>query len=126
VTKLSKKPRCITTKPRDIDRLHRMLEAAQKAVAYSQGKLRAEIQADEILTLALIRLLEVVGEAARCTTEALQARHPAIPWPEIIGMRTWVAHGYMDIDLTIIYGVLTQDLPPLINQLPTAIAQETK
>lgn len=111
-------------KPRDIDRLHHMLEAAHKAVEYSRGKSLAEIQADELLSLALVRLLEMFGEAARCTSRELQERHPDIPWTPIIGTRTWVAHGYMDIDMRILYNVLTQDLPPMLERLQAAIRQE--
>jgi len=102
-----------------------MLDAAQKIVDYSSGKSLDEIQADELLSLALIRLLEVFGEAARCTSEALQKRHPEVPWAEIIGTRAWVAHGYMDIDMRIVYSVLVNDLPPLIARLPTIIADES-
>ena len=101
-----------------------MLEAAQKIVDYSSGKSLDEIQADELLSLALIRLLEVFGEAARCTSETLQKRHPEIPWAEIIGTRAWVAHGYMDIDMRIVYSVLVNDLPPLIARLPGIIDAE--
>ncbi len=103
-----------------------MLEAAQKIVAYSGGKRIDEIQSDELLSLALIRLLEVFGEAARCTSETLQKRHPEIPWTEIIGTRAWVAHGYMDIDMRIVYNVLVNDLPPLIARLPTIIDVENR
>ena len=112
-------------KQRDLDRLRHMLEAAKKLVDYSHGKSLSDIQGDELLCLALLRLLEVFGEAARCTSEALQKRHPEVPWDEIIGTRTWVAHGYMDIDLRIVYSVLRNDLPPLIERLPVIIKSES-
>jgi uncharacterized protein with HEPN domain len=113
-------------KPRDIDRLHHMLDSAKRAVEYSQNKSLEEIQSNELLSLALIRLLEVFGEAARCTSESLQKRHPEIPWAEIIGTRAWVAHGYMDIDMRIVYNVMMNDLPPLIVLLPGIIDAESR
>ncbi len=112
-------------KQRDLDRLRHMLEAAQKLVDYSHGKSLSEIQGDELLSLALLRLLEVFGEAARCMSEPLQKRHPEVPWVEIIGTRAWVAHGYMDIDMRIVYSVLLNDLPPLITRLPAIIKDES-
>ena len=113
-------------KSHDIDRLHHMLDSAKKAVEYSQNKSLEEIKSNELLSLALIRLLEVFGEAAKCTSKDLQQRHPGIPWVEIIGTRAWVAHGYMDIDMHIVYNVLAHDLPPLVEKLQRVIEAEEK
>ena len=114
------------TEARDSDRLFHMLEAARKAVAFSHGKSLREIQEDEILSLALLRLVEVFGEAARCISIASQRRHPDIPWTDIIGTRTWMAHGYMNIDMHIVYNIIARDFPLLIPELERMIEIETE
>jgi uncharacterized protein with HEPN domain len=111
-------------KPDNLARLHHMLDAAQKAVEFSREKSLEEMRRDELLSLALVRLLEILGEAARGTTMSLQEHYPEIPWKEIISTRDRVAHGYLDIDMSIVYSIVTNDLPPLIAHLQRIIAQE--
>ncbi len=57
-----------------------MLDYARKAVGFSRGRSRGDLDKDEILTLALLRLLEVIGEAARHVPSEFRAHAPAIPW----------------------------------------------
>ncbi len=112
-------------KPDNLARLHHMLDATRKTVAYTRGKSLAEIQGNELLSLALVRLLEILGEAARGTTRSLQEGHTEIPWKEIISTRDRVAHGYLDIDMSIVYAIATTDLPPLIGKLERLIAEQS-
>ncbi|MBM3154073.1 MAG: DUF86 domain-containing protein [Chloroflexi bacterium] len=112
-------------RPDNLARLHHMLDAAQKAVEFSRGKSLEEMRHDELLCLALVRLLEILGEAARGTAMSLQERYPEIPWREIISTRDRVAHGYLDIDMSIVYSIVAKDLPPLITHLERIVAQES-
>jgi uncharacterized protein with HEPN domain len=68
-----------------------MLDHAREAMALVQGKTRADLDSDRLLNLALVRLLEIIGEAANRISEEEQARHPEIPWPQIVslGMVPW-------------------------------------
>lgn len=102
-----------------------MLDAAQETVGFCRGKSLDDVQNDRLLCLALVRLLEVLGEAARSTSGPLQARYPEIPWKQIIGTRDRVAHGYLDIDMGIVYAIVILDLPPLIAHLERAIIRES-
>lgn len=102
-------------------RLRHMLDHAQEAVALCAGKTRADLDRDRLLNLALVRLIEVIGEAANRVSAATQGRLSAIPWPAIVGMRNRLIHGYDEVDFDILWQVIVQDLPPLIDQLRSAV-----
>ena len=106
-------------------RLHHMLDHAREAIALAQGLSRAELGHQRIACLALVRLLEVVGEAAaRCSTE-FQSRHPEITWPEIIGLRNRLIHGYDSVNLDMLWEIVSHDLPPLAKSLETIVERQS-
>ncbi len=109
-------------KREDVVRLRHMLDAAQKAQQFIKGRSRAEIERDEPLTLALIRLLEIIGEAAKSVSPETRQRYPEIPWKEIGGTRDRLIHGYFDVDWNILWNILTVDLPPLITTLEKVVS----
>jgi uncharacterized protein with HEPN domain len=111
-------------KPRDIDRLHHMLEAAGKAIKLTAGK--NSLDNEEVLTLAILRLLEIIGEAASCVSSECRRRHTEIPWLIIQGTRNRLIHGYYDYDVAVVWRTVQDDLSPLVNQLRTAIVGETE
>ena len=106
-------------------RLQDMLDHALEASALMQGRTRSDLNADRVLSLALVRLLEIVGEAANRIPAEVQVQHPDIPWREIIGLRNRLIHGYGAIDLDIVWRIIMADLPPLIKALEKAIQDET-
>jgi uncharacterized protein with HEPN domain len=106
-------------------RLQDMRDHAQEAVTLIQGRSRTDLNADRVLSLALVRLLEIVGEAANRLPRDVQDRYSAIPWPEIIGLRNRLIHGYGAIDLDIVWRILSADLPPLVAALDEAIRAES-
>lgn len=83
----------------------------------ARGKSRADLDTDRKLNLSLVRLLEIVGEAAGRVPKPEQDRYPAIPWTEIISLRNRLIHGYDQVDFDILWTILTEDLPPLIGAL---------
>ena len=89
--------------PEDSVRLRHMLEATEKAVAFARNRTRADMDTDEQLTLALTRLLEIIGEAAASITETVRDNNPPIPWRAIIGTRNRLIHGYFDVDKDIVW-----------------------
>ena len=103
--------------PKDEDRLRHMLDAAETVLKFTAKKKRSDLDTDEKLALALVRLLEVIGEAARHVSEETRRRFPDIPWKEIAGTRDRLVHGYFDVDLEIVWQITTRDLPPLIKEL---------
>lgn len=98
-------------------RLRHMLEAASEAVSFIQGRSRTELHEDRQLTLSLVKLIEIVGEAATKVSPETQSRHPEIEWRDIVGMRNRLIHGYYDIDLDRVWDTVVDDLPPLIAEL---------
>jgi uncharacterized protein with HEPN domain len=102
---------------RDADmRLSHMLDAAREGVQMAQGKTRADLDADRPLNLSLVRLLEIVGEAANRAPARERAKFPSIPWAQIVGLRNRLIHGYDNVDFDILWQIVTEDLPLLIVQ----------
>lgn len=110
----------------DVIRLQHMLDAAKKAVQFSQGRQRSDLDDDEMFSLAVVRLIEIVGEAAGKVETTTQERHPGIPWRLITSARHRLIHGYDDVDFDIVWSIITQDLPELIQQLEEAIKDERR
>ena len=97
--------------------IKQMIDYAQKAMAISRGRKRADLDNDLTFSLALTRAVEVIGEAADRIPGEIQADHPEIAWAEIIGMRNRLIHGYDDVDANFLWSVVQNDLPKLIGQL---------
>ena len=83
------------TRPDDIRPRH-MIEAAQKAVEFCEGRTRRDLDTDELLRLALTKLVEIVGEAAKQVDDDGRKRYPKVPWAEAARMRDRLVHHYFD------------------------------
>lgn len=83
----------------------------------AEGRKRADLDSDRQFNLALVRLLEIVGEAANRVPVDQRARIPEIPWPEIVGLRNRLIHGYDEVDFDILWQIVGHDLPRLIEIL---------
>ena len=103
--------------PEDSIRLRHMLDSARESVALIKGKSRQDLDAERVLSLALVRLLEIVGEAANRVSNPTRLRFSDIPWAQIISLRNRLIHGYDAVDMDILWKILNEDLPPLIAQL---------
>lgn len=104
-------------KPEDLIRIRHMLDAVNEALAFTKGKNRDDLDKDRMLTLAIIKELEIIGEAASKITPELKAMHSNIPWLDIVGMRNRLTHGYFDIDLDRVWDTVLVDLEPLCASL---------
>jgi uncharacterized protein with HEPN domain len=91
-----------------------MLDAAGKLQRFSAGRTRADLESDELLALGLVRLLEIIGEAATRVADDTRKRNAAVPWAQMIGMRNRLIHGYDVIDLDILWRTITDDVPALV------------
>ena len=101
----------------DAIRLRHMLDAAQEAVSFTKGKKRQDLDANRMLALSLIKLIEIIGEAASGLTPELRQQHADIPWQDIVSMRNRLVHAYFDIDLDRVWDTMIEDLPRLILDL---------
>jgi uncharacterized protein with HEPN domain len=102
--------------------LKHMLDHGLEAAAMIKGKTRADLDKDRQLNLALVRLLEIIGEAAGRVPKEDQARYAEIAWPEIISLRNRLIHGYDTVDFDILWQIVSQDLPGLIESLKKVLA----
>jgi uncharacterized protein with HEPN domain len=105
------------TQHNDMIRLRHVLDHAKEALDLIAGKDRTELKHNRVLELALIRLVEIVGEASAKVSSESQAKYPLIPWPQVIGMRNRLIHGYDSVDLDVLWDTIEVDLPPLIAEL---------
>jgi len=106
--------------------LRHMLDHAREAAALVQNMTCDDLHANRVLSLALVRLLEIVGEAATRVSEELRVRHPQIAWRQIISLRNRLIHGYDAVDLDILWQILHEDIPPLITNLARLVSPEPK
>ena len=97
--------------------IRQMGESAREAIELAAGRNRVDLHSNRLLSLALVRLLEVLGEAARRVPPEVQQLHPDIPWAEVIGMRNRLIHGYDQVDHDIVWAVVANDLPSLVAAL---------
>jgi len=102
-----------------------MLDAAHRARKFVEGKSRASLEEDEMLLgFAVVRALEIVGEAASKITLETRAAFPQIKWSAMIGMRNRIIHDYLNVDYKIVWDVVNYDLPDLIAELEKIIPAE--
>ena len=98
-------------------RLQHMLDAAKKIIDYTQGKTRQDLETNEMLSFAILRLLEVVGEAAKGISKNLRDENPTLPWRQIAGTRDRLIHGYFDVDMDVVWAIVSVDIPAIIPEL---------
>ncbi|MCH9046907.1 MAG: DUF86 domain-containing protein [SAR324 cluster bacterium] len=103
--------------PEDRERLRHILDAAKEAMSFVANRTRADLDTDRMLTLALVKEIEIIGEAAHRMSEDARGENPQIPWPQIIGMRHRLVHLYFDIDQDVLWDTVAENLPPLIAAL---------
>jgi len=83
-----------------------------------------DLDKDEKLALALVRLLEVLGEAAKTVSNQCRQKYWEIPWRQIAGTRDRLIHGYFDVDLDVVWKIISSDLPSLVRQLEKALSDK--
>jgi uncharacterized protein with HEPN domain len=109
----------------DLTRLHHMQDAAREALVFMSGKRREDLTNDRMLVLAVVKELEIIGEAAGIISAECRARHPEIPWAVMVGMRNRLTHAYFSINLDIVWDTVTNNLAPLVEQLDRVIQEES-
>ena len=101
-----------------------ILIAARRAMSYMEGSSRAEFEQNEMLQDAIIRPLEILGEAASRVSEDYQEAHPEIPWHKMIGMRNRLIHEYFRVNYGAVWDTVQDDLPELIRLLKSIVPPE--
>ena len=110
--------------PDDRVRLRHMLDAAHLAAGFAQRHRRSDLDDDALSAHGLVRLLEIIGEAAARVTPETRVAIPDLPWAAMVAMRNRLVHGYYDVDVDVVWHTLTTDLPPLIAALESHVTSE--
>lgn len=111
--------------PDDEVRPRHMLDAARLAARVAQQRRRRDLDGDELSAHGLVRLLEIIGEAAARVSPDTRATIPDLPWAAMVGMRNRLVHGYYDVNLDVVWHTLTTDLPPVIETLERHLGRDT-
>lgn len=112
-------------KPRDIGRLKHIQGAIENISQFMDGKSSYDLISDKMLYFAVVKNLEIIGEAAYMLTHDFIDSHPDTPWRDIIDMRHILVHGYYQIDAKIVWSTLQENLPPLKIEIESYIAELT-
>ncbi len=119
--------RLFSMKNKDVSRLKDMLKAARRTRTFVDGRERKDLEKNnELLGFAVVRAVELVGEAASKVTTDTRKLHPEIPWRNIIGMRNRMVHDYLNVDYDIVWAVATKNLPGLIQKLEVILDEIEK
>jgi uncharacterized protein with HEPN domain len=97
--------------------VNHIIEAGNKIGQLLKGFTKESFNKDERTQLAIIKLLEIIGEACANLEADFHKNHPEIPWPKIISMRNRLTHEYWDIDTDIVWKTAKKRVPELLNQL---------
>ncbi|MFN0052846.1 MAG: DUF86 domain-containing protein [Planctomycetales bacterium] len=93
----------------DLRYVGHMADCARRIRLHLDGKDRCHSDSNEILRLAVIHLIQTIGEAARLVSDHFKEKHPEIPWAAIVGMRHRIVHDYLNVDFDIAWEVAAND-----------------
>ena len=103
-----------------------MLLAARQIIEFSGGLSRAAFAESKLHQLAIVRLIEIIGEAAKNISDERRKTHPEIEWSSIIGMRNRIVHNYANVDLDIVWIVISIKTPELIQHLQAIVPPDSE
>ena len=106
------------------DFLRHMLEAAERVLQYTAGMTREQFYANSLVQDAVVRNIEILGEAANNLLDAgpnIAAKYPSIPFAQIYGMRNRVSHGYFAVSLAMVWDSVEEDIPELRQKIASVL-----
>lgn len=107
-------------------RLRHMIEAAEQVRIFVAGRERPDLDTDRMLLFALVRAIEIIGEAASKVSDGTRNAHLDIPWKAIVGMRNRLIHAYFDVDADILWVAATVEVPALLLQLEALAGKSSR
>lgn len=109
---------------RDKSRLEHILQAIERIRRYTKGKTFDDFIADDMMYYAVVKNIEIIGEASNMITEEFRNTHPDTPWKLVNGMRNYIVHEYFQVDNNVVWDVITGDFPLLEKQIVAYIMEE--
>lgn len=108
---------------RDRERLEHILAAIDRVARYTSGKTYDDLVADDMMYYAVVKNIEIIGEAANMLTSDFQNVHPEVPWKNVKGMRNYIVHEYFQIDDLVVWDVVTNSLVELREHIVRYISE---
>ena len=107
-------------------RLRHMLDAAEEALSFLEGRTFEDLHRDRMFLLAVVKEIEIIGEAATRVSVESRKTLPQVPWPKIVAMRNRLIHAYADVDRSLVWDTLTDALPELVRELEKVLPDRIK
>lgn len=104
-------------------RLLHMVDASQAALQFMTGRQCGDLQTDQMLLFAVLRAIEVIGEAANRVSEDIRLANANIPWKAIVGMRNRLIHAYFDVDTDMVWETVQVEIPAVLVKLKALLDQ---
>lgn len=101
-----------------------MLQAIERICRYTKGKNFEDFIADDMMYYAVVKNIEILGEASNMLTEEFRQAPPKTPWKQVNGMRNYIVHEYFQVDNNVVWDVITNDLPVLEQQIKEYLTEE--
>jgi uncharacterized protein with HEPN domain len=105
-------------------RMRHLLDAAREAISFVRGKTRRSLDKNRMLTLSLVKDIEIIGEAATTVSKDCREKYPHIPWKSIVNMRKRLIHAYFDINLDVVWQTVAVDDPSLIVEFEKILVEK--
>ncbi len=109
------------SKADELIRIKHMLDAGNQILRFTKDIDQKRFVADEAISLAVTRLLEIIGEASRHISSETRSRYPDVPWQQLGGIRNRLIHAYIDVDLNIVWNICSNSVPRLVADLQKII-----
>ncbi|MBQ9641093.1 MAG: DUF86 domain-containing protein [Bacteroidaceae bacterium] len=103
--------------------MEHIVAAIDRITRYVDGKTYSDLLADDMMYYAVVKNIEIIGEAANMLTAEFQANHPETPWKMVKGMRNYIVHEYFQIDSAVVWEVITDELTTLREQVTRYLAE---
>ena len=97
--------------------MEHIIESIERINRYISGKSFSDFVTDDMMYYAVVKNIEILGEASNMLTEAFRNGHPDTPWKLVSGMRNYIVHEYFQVDNKVVWDVITNDLPMLHRQV---------
>jgi uncharacterized protein with HEPN domain len=99
-----------------------MVRFSRKVLEYTQGLTQKAFEANSLVRDATLRNLELIGEAATRIPESVRAKHPEVPWRQIVATRNQLIHGYLGLDEVTLWSLVEKEVPNLLPLLVNLLA----